>query len=202
MPNWCSNSIAFYQEDGGSAMLEAFYMDIQKYQDYTDPETGKLSDWVGHWLQSNKVDTDDLYARGFFSNCELNPEHVLIHMETAWAPLPEVWDLMAEKYDLAYVYISEEPGCEVYVNTDGAGRFFSTRYMMNYFVVDDLCLDAGTMAEYGERLREFSGETHYFDSWEDVADAFEVFGFGAADLDELNERLAMLWLRVYEYSGE
>ena len=50
MPNWCSNSIAFYQEDGGNCLLEAFYTDIQKYQNYKDPETGKLSDWVGHWL--------------------------------------------------------------------------------------------------------------------------------------------------------
>ena len=202
MPNWCSNSIAFYQEDGGSAMVEAFYADVQKYQDYKDPETGKLSDWCGHWLQSNRVDTDNLYTRGFFTNCELNGDHVRVDMETAWGPLPEVCDLMAEKYELAYVYISEEPGCSVYVNTDGEGRFFSTRYMMHCFDVDDLGLDDREIAEYGERLREFEGETHYFDSWEDVADEFEGFGFNVADLENLNKKLDAFGLCVHEYSYE
>jgi hypothetical protein len=202
MPNWCSNSIAFYQEDGGNTMVEAFYADVQKYQDYTDPETGKASDWVGHWLQSNRVDTDNLYTRGFFTSCELYADHVRIDMETAWAPLPEVWDLMAEKYELAYVYIAEEPGCAVYVNTDAAGRFFSTRYMINYFDVDDLGLDAGTMAEYGERLREIGGEAIYFDSFEKAVETFEGFGFVTDDVEELNKRLEWFGITVYEYSGQ
>ena len=202
MPNWCSNSIAFYQEDDGNAMVEAFYADIEKYQNYKDHETGETSDWVGHWLRSNRIDTNNLYARGFFTNCELNGNHVRVDMETAWGPLPEVWDLMADKYELVYVYLSEEPGCHVYVNTDADGRFFSTRYMMNYFDVDDLELDTGTMVEYGERLREFGGDTQYFDSWDEVAEAFEVFGFGTADLDGLNERLEAFGLTIHEFSGE
>jgi len=202
MPNWCSNSIAFYQEDGGNAMVEAFYADVQKYQDYKDPETGKHSDWVGHWLQSNRINTENLYSRGFFSNCELNGNHVRVDMETAWAPLPEVWDLMADKYELVYVYISEESGCEVYVNTDSEGRFFTTRYMLNYFDVDDLELDAGTMAEYGERLRKIGSETTYYDSWDEVLDDFKEFGFKADDVDGLNERLTQFGVRVYEYSSD
>ena len=202
MPNRCSNSIAFYQEDGGNAMVEAFYADDQKYQDYKDPERGNHSDWVGHWLQSNRVDTNNLYTRGFFTNCEFNENHVRIDMETAWAPLPEVWDLMAEKYELVYVYISEECGCAVYVNTDYTGRFFSTRYLLNYFDVDDLELDVGTMAEYGERLREIGGESTYYDSWEEVLDDFKEFDFKADDVDDLNERLARFGIRVYEYSCE
>lgn len=202
MPNWCGNSIAFYQEDGGSAMIGAFYADVQKYQDYKDPETGQISDWVGHWLRSNRVDTDTLYTRGFFISCELYDDHVRVDMRTAWEPLPEVWDLMAGKYELAYVYIAEEPGCGVYINTDAAGRFFTSRYMLNCFDVDDMELDAGTMAEFGERLREIGGETSYFDSWEDVADTFEGFGFGAGDLEGLNERLSPFNIRVYEYSCE
>ena len=154
MPNWCSNSIAFYQEDGGNAIIDALFADIQKYQNYKEPETGRYYDWVGHWLESNRINTDTLYSRGFFTNCELHTDHVRIDMETAWAPLPEVWDIMAKKYDLSYVYIAEECGCEVYVNTDATGKFFTTRYMINCFDVDDLGLDINTMAEYEERLRD------------------------------------------------
>ena len=75
MPNWCNNSIAFYQEDDGSDMLAAFFADVQKYQNYRDPETGKPSDWVGHWLNSSRVDTNILYCRGFFIDCEIMNRH-------------------------------------------------------------------------------------------------------------------------------
>jgi len=202
MPNWCNNSIAFFQEDGGNALLDAFYTDIQKYQNYIDPETGNASSWIGHWLESNRVDIKNLYTRGFLSNIELNDTHVRIDMETAWAPLPEIWDLMAEKYELSYVYIAEECGCEVYVNTDADGKFFTTRYVLNYFDVDDLELDDRTMAEYGERLRGLGGETTYFDSWKEVEVAFEDFGFTFTDIDGLNKRLDAFRIRVYEYSSE
>jgi hypothetical protein len=198
MPNWCCNSIAFYREDGGNAILEAFYADIQKYQDYKDPETGRVSDWIGHWLHSNRVNTDNLYCRGFIVNCELNKDHVRVDMDTAWSPLPEVWDMMSEKYELAYVYIAEEPGCEVYVNTDYTGRFFSTQYMMNCFDVDYLELDDATMFEYGKRLREIGSDTMYFDSFEDVLETFEDFGFKVDDVDSLNERLSVFGIKVYE----
>ena len=202
MPNWCNNSIAFYQEDGGNAMIYAFYADIQKYQDYKDPETGNHSDWVGYWLQSNRVDTEKLYARGFFINCELNDDHVRVDMETAWAPLLEVWDLMADKYDLSYVYIAEEPGCEVYVNTDTEGRFFTTRYMMNSFDVEYLELDEETLSKFGERLREIGSDTAYYDSLEELLAEFEEFGFNAVDIEGFNNHLAAFNIQVYEYSFE
>lgn len=71
MPNWCMNSIAFTQKGKGKTVIRAFHADIQKYQNYKDPETGSTSDWIGHWLQANRVDTDNLYSRGFITHCEL-----------------------------------------------------------------------------------------------------------------------------------
>jgi hypothetical protein len=202
MPNWCDNSIAFYQEDGGNAVLEAFYTDMERCLNYKDPETGECSGWVGNWLKVNGIDAKNLSARGFITNCELNGDHVCVNMESAWAPISEVWDLIAERYGLVYVYKAEEPGCEVFVNTDAVGRFFSDRYILNYFDVDDLDLDDGIMAEYGERLREFGEETLYFESWDDVMEAFEPFGFDTSDIDALNERLEMFNIQVYEYADE
>jgi hypothetical protein len=191
MPNWCYNNIAFYQEDGGNDILNAFYADIQKYQNYKDPETGNYSDWVGHYLQANRIDTETLYCRGFFNDCELYDNHVRVDMETAWSPLPEVWDLMAAKYDLSYVYISEECGMSIYINTDTEGRFFTTRYMINSFDVDYLELDSETMSKYGALLRDIGSDSAYYDSLEEVVDDFKGFGFDATDLESLNKRLEM-----------
>ena len=200
--NLCSNSIAFYQQDGGNALVEAFYADVQKYMDFTDPETGKPSDWVGHWFDSNRINTDNLYTRGFFTACEFYDTHVIVHMETAWSPLPEVWDLMAEKYNLSYVYIAEECGMSIYVNTDSEGRFFSTRYIFDYFDVDCLELDSETANKYGKRLRGISGETSYYDDFDDVMETFEEFKFNAKNIDELNKCLERFNISVHEYSSE
>ena len=171
MPNWCSNSVAFYSnENGSNALLMAFYADVQKYVNYIEPDTGRRSDWCGHWLESNKIDTSNMFCRGTFESCELYPDHVIIHMEAAWSPIEEVWDKMAEKYDLNYVFISEEPGCEVYINSDVEGRFFSTRFILNYFELDYLKLDSETLIKYGERLKELSGETRYYSGFDELLD--------------------------------
>ena len=162
--NWCSNSIAFYQEDGGNALVEAFYADVQKYMNFIDPETNKPSDWVGHWFDSNRINTDNLYTRGFFTDCDFYGTYVVLHMETAWGPLPEVWNLMAEKYNLSYVYCSEECGCAVYVNTDSEGRFFSDRYILDYFDVEHLGLDADTMSKFGKLLKDIIAYPLYFNT--------------------------------------
>ena len=199
MPNWCGNSVAFYQKNQGTTMIEAFYADIQKYQHYKDPETNDSSSWVGHWLESNRVDTKNLYARGYINNCELHSDHVRIDMETAWGPLTEVWDLMADKYDLAYVYISEEPGCEVYVNTDIVGMYFTTRYQLNYFEIENLDVDTRTLAAHDDLLQKICEETMYFDSWEEVVDIFKPLVFEFEDIDVLNRRLEVLGISVYQY---
>jgi hypothetical protein len=201
MPNWCSNVIAFYQEDGGNYLLAAFYADIQKFNDYKNAD-GNSSEWIGHWLQSNKVDTEEMYSRGYFTDCELFDDHVRVYMETAWSPIPEVWDVMAGKYGLRYVYVAEECGCEVYVNTDIYGRFFTERYIINCFDVCDLELPADVEAEYGDRLKEVGEETGYFDSFGDVMDTFKVFGVRAKNIEELNEFLQRFKIRVHEYRAE
>ena len=200
MPNWCNNSIAFYQADGGNDMLDAFYADIKKCRDYKDPATGKSSDWIGYWLESNRVDTDTIYSRGFLSWCEMYSNYVHVDMETAWAPLPEVYSIMAKKYNLSYVYIAEEPGSEIYVNTDSEGRFFATRYMINSFDVECLGLDSEAEEKFGERLREIGTDTTYYDSFAEVLDKFEGFGFNVPDLESLNKCLEVFNIEVYEYS--
>ena len=200
MPNWCYNNIAFYQEESGIALLEAFYADIKRYQDFKN-ENGETSDWVGHWLQENKINTDKIYCRGFIADCELFSDHVLVAMHTAWSPLPEIWSLMAEKYSLSYVYISEESGCEIYVNTDIGGRFFTDRYIINCFDVTDLELDSETEADYGERLRKIGIDTKYYDSFDEVLKTFDGFGFDVRDFEELEGFLDRFGITVYEYSS-
>jgi hypothetical protein len=201
MPNWCNNSIAFYQGDSGNDLLEAFYTDIERYQNFTDIN-GSLSNWCGHYLIVNQVDVESIYCRGFFTNCELHSDHVKIDMDTAWSPLPEVYEKFAEKYGLSYVYIAEECGSEIYVNTDIDGKFFTDRYILDYFEVEGLELDDATLAEYGAQLKALAENTHYYESFEEIIKDFKDFGFFAGNIENLNKHLEQFNITVHEYSTE
>ena len=202
MPNWCSNKIAFYSDENSFILLEAFHSDLQKYLDYKDPKTGENSDWVGNWLESNKVDTESVHCRGFLQSCELYDTFVRVDMETAWCPTTEIWDIIAEKYSLSYVYVSEESGNEVYVNSDAENRFFSERYILNYFGLNYLELDSDTLAKHGEHLKNLSGVDRYYSGFDEVMCDFVEFGFKASDIDELNQCLEKFNLQVYEFALE
>jgi hypothetical protein len=123
-------------------------------------------------------------------------------METAWSPLPEVYEKFAEKYGLSFVYIAEECGCEIYVNTDVEGRFFTDRYILDYFEVEGLELDDETLAECGARLKALAENTHYYDAFEYVVKDFKDFGFVATDIESLNKHLERFNLTVHEYASE
>jgi hypothetical protein len=123
-------------------------------------------------------------------------------METAWSPLPEVWDKMAEKYNLSYVYVSEECGMSIYVNTDTLGRFFSDRYILDYFDINNLEIAPDVMAKYGERLRELSDESRYYEDFDDVLNDFKSLGFHGDNIEDLNKYLDKFSLTVHEFSTE
>jgi hypothetical protein len=201
VPNWTSNSIAFYQEDGGKDLLEAFYTDIERYQNFADVN-GSPSNWCGHYLIASKINPDDLSCRGFFTNCELHSNHVRIDMETAWSPLPEVYEKFAEKYGLSFVYIAEECGSEIYVNTDVDGKFFTDRYILDYFEIEGLELDEETLSDFGGRLKALAENTYYYETFEGVMVDFKGFGFIATDIESLNKHLERFNLTVHEYTAE
>jgi len=202
MPIWCRNSVAFYQKNNEVAKLETFYADILKCQNYKESEIGEHSDWIGHWLQSNGINPDNLYTYDFFVDCKLKKNHIRIDMEVVWSTMTDVWDLMADKYALSYVYLAEESGCELYVNTDIERKFFTTRYLLHNFDVDELALDSQIKAEYGERLQKLGEKTKYFDSWEKVIKTFKSFQLEFDDIVSLNKQLELFDITVYEYSNE
>jgi hypothetical protein len=202
MPNWCSNFVAFYHKNNATTILEAFCADVFKYQDYKAPGTNCRTSWIGHWLQSNRVNIDNVCTRGFVVSCELYDDYVCVEMETAWEPLPEIWSLMAEKYDLMYVYTAEESGCGVYINTDIVGTYFSTRYQLNYFEVDGLDIDTRILSEYRDLLMRICEQTMYFDSWKDVVNTFKPLVFEFEDIDILNRRLEILRIELHQYEYE
>jgi hypothetical protein len=90
----------------------------------------------------------------------------------------------------------------VYVNTDVSRRFFCDRYLLDYFVVEDLELAPDIMAKHGERLRELSGETTYYENFDDVLNDFKSLGFSGDNIEDLNEYLGKFNIRVHEFDSQ
>lgn len=52
-----------------------------------------------------------------------------------WSPKVEIWRLIIDKYykdKISFVYIAEEIGCGIYINTDETGEHFPEEYRVEY----------------------------------------------------------------------
>lgn len=86
---------------------------------------------------------------------------VMLEMESAWGPCVDFMTALLTTIlpgggDCDYVYIAEEPGCDVFINTDLEGRFFSERVCVDAHIPDD-----------GE-FREYYGDSELRDLISDI----------------------------------
>jgi len=150
MPNWCYSRYAIYAKEGGEQQLRNLYMRIQSIRDEKlspfDPkylkDEGISSGWLGLLLMANGVEKGDVTeeCRGFLSSTidwETKPvNHITFSSDDAWGPKYEVINQLLDlpQYNkLAYEYIAEECGNEVWVNTDKkTKRFFPEEFHMDY----------------------------------------------------------------------
>lgn len=89
--------------------------------------------WWGSLLCADGVDKDEICDRGSIYSIKFNEDHILIEGENAWGPQTDALDGLMRRYpELAYEVFAEEPGCEIYINTDESGEFFTIRYNIDY----------------------------------------------------------------------
>lgn len=99
------------------------------------------------------------------------PECIKIEYESKWSPCDEFWDFGLEPYkSLHEATIGEEPGCEVYINTDTTGKFFPERYII------DMCLEG--ISKYDDKYHV--PDEYYIEYYENkkqvVKDMNKFFG--------------------------
>lgn len=195
MANYCSNCIAFYGDDIGK--LEAFRKlmdDGCKYVrnfvmkcGYSEEETHSFTDGRDTFVEVPDVVSKDDTSYYF-----------IIQTESAWSPHVEVFSkVIEEHYDdqIEFVHCSEEPGFEIYVNTDTDGRFFSDQYHL------DFCINGKYVMEYYSTFK---------DVIEVLRENIMELEFSMCDsVDMINDRVQN-WLinnkddyfNLYEYSEE
>lgn len=157
MPNWCITDFKVFGERG---QLTKFYMDMcrasgrlcgltEKEREYTTKE-GTIShvseDWFGNMLLAagysmKEIDEGGFPCRGLIYAVELEDdgETVYIGAECAWNPYYDTMEvLLNEKYKgLSFVMRAEEPGCEIFINTDRTFTKFKDRWRLYWSLADD-----------------------------------------------------------------
>ena len=158
MANYCSNSVTYYSDNQGQ-ILNLYLRLRGAAEALGDMEMGSIK--AKPLLAELGVDPETiekLDGRTSINYLGLlvedeKPVGVQFDAESAWSPCDDFADILLraiypDRGDIEMVYTAEEPGCEVYVNTDVDHRFYKTVLVMNviageindsyYYNVDEL----------------------------------------------------------------
>lgn len=161
MPNWCCSKFVFY---GNQEDVHDFATRVQQYIDRPPIREHADRNWIGSVVEGFGLDYRSLSCSGTIDNCyETEAEGSLdasftIETTTAWEPMVDTWEtIISHAYDdrLQYVYLSEEPGMGIFINTDDSGD-----YLPEHWLVD--------MAADGHEIYE------YFDDSDEMLDYMSV----------------------------
>jgi len=129
---WCDTEVVFIGKN-----TKKLYDDWQKADK-------KINEGDQHWLGrlflykcvSKKYRP---FCRSFIENIHITSKNTLL-MSTldAWKPMIDAYNKIADMYNLNFVVKAEEPGHEIYINTDITGKYFPERYIFKFYCNSDL----------------------------------------------------------------
>ncbi len=136
MPNWCTTSYVFR---GDEKEIKDFYNKIKSFTSKERIQNDFGDFWLGNVVDGFGFDYNEIPCRGLIdyfpdSQEDTDPDRLELSTQTAWEPMTEMWNKIIEKYypSISYVFIAEEPGCELYINTDLTGEDFSERFSIDF----------------------------------------------------------------------
>ena len=208
MAHWCSNKYAFYTNDENKGELLRLYKNLSDImQTPSEVKNDFEPGWLGKVLIKHGLDWEMISCRGFISYLdEYEPENNFFTMdsETAWAPMDILWEEVIAQYKgVSFVYFAEEPGNEIYINTDADGTYFSEKYLV------EICGDAPIPESWfvGQDRPESLDIREYFDDVDDLMDyfagitgkSFSAIGELRAYLSGIFDEKANILVNVHEF---
>ena len=180
MANYCSNSFTYY----GDAVDQLIYLFLKIQEGCSIVDSGDAKPLL-FALGADPKDIDALDGRTTVNDLRLVTENggkkvvgVQIDAESAWSPCEDfaltlLQTILHGGGDIKMCYIAEEPGCEIFINTDEDRRFYKT--VLN--------VDIRVPAEGIE-------DNYYYDDSE-LGSAFDliknVSGYEVSSLEELKD---------------
>ncbi|MFI3294122.1 MAG: hypothetical protein SNI70_11480 [Rikenellaceae bacterium] len=129
-----------------------------------------LGDIVSYFGGNNK----EVECRGTLDYFDLLSDTIIwIVTDTAWHPMPEMWDIVIKDYpSLKFYYLAEECGCEIYINSDPTGEYFDALYQVDHFGNDteDVASEEALFAHIANIL-----EVEKIESFEELDELLEVY---------------------------
>lgn len=133
MSSWCNTAIAVFGQEND---LKRFYSILNELNSNTTLlGNGFGNMWEGNLVYYAGADYHCVECRGEIISYEYSTDGhcVYINQNDAWTPNTEYLRVVFNylNLDLDFVYIAEEPGCEVFINTDTFGMYFKTKYCLD-----------------------------------------------------------------------
>ena len=167
MPNWCSSMYAIYSDNE----IELLRIMMMLREADNKAEHGNSRE-ILRALRCPEEICEKMDGRTSMANFgpfykDKKLRGVLIDTESAWGPCNDFIETLIDKIipgggDVEYCYLSEEEGCDVFVNTDTSGEFFETRMRIDYATPDDgidvLYFGDNDFADCLEFLEDMLGE--------------------------------------------
>lgn len=170
MCNYCSNTIVFYGKDKSKLSVL-----LRKLDAAFNSRGSQFYNFMVLHGYGNREISAVIDKRDFFTSCDTklsvkeDTYSFRLDTETAWEPHMEIFrKVLQEKYGnvIRMVYMAEECGSSIFINSDTEGKFLQERYMV------DCC---------------HNGEYHkeYFDSYQETVEwlrgEYLEIGFGKYD---------------------
>lgn len=138
MPNWCSTDITFYSSNENKEQLKKLYNNIKQIiNSPSEIKNGFGNSWLGNIIHKHGLDWEKIDCRGSIGFLdEFNGNYFRIQQEDAWGPNIDMWkDIINKEYtDIELVYAAEEPGCELYINSDVDSIFYDEFYKIDGYL--------------------------------------------------------------------
>lgn len=182
MANYCYNDITICAKEGNLVDLEFLHTNLaylfEKNERYcNDIFTELLESFDKQPIQFDGRDNVNWYMDTIECN-ENGTYNFTISIESAWSPIiSKIENIIYELYEnkLWCVGTAEEPGFDIYINTDETGEFYETRYRLVFYydnTYHDWYLDS--LPELILRINKIYSENNYDEAIEYSADAYEV----------------------------
>lgn len=216
MPNWCSNRFIIF---GNKDEVLKCYLNWCSYLSEKPPFKPIENSWKNNWIgnlfrgegwSEEEIHTGAVQCRGGVEYLELQGDdedgedmRICLDTETAWNPnYDDMIELIGRNYNsLDLVMVSEEPGCEIYINTDTDGKFFTDKYMIEGHVTsvyDEYeYFTACDEDDFVKRVNELTGKS--FKSVSEVFACDEDFSELAREANHLGKD-DECYLSVHEYT--
>ncbi len=153
---------------------------------------GTLILYHSKFRKKSNISWENKGCRGFIlgiDDLNENDDYFVIEVQTAWEPPSELFDCILQQYNgVSCIYIAEEGGEGIYINTDTSGKIFPDRYIL---YTDDTGFlyfkDEITLINYAN---SYTGKT--FNSFEEITDY----------IDNLKKSKHDICIDVYKFSEE